>query len=106
MKRIFCVLFISFILFSCKTNSLPTEKSIYSDNFIEEINLPIKENLLEVPIFSVDDWYTWSRESGKISSSVKQIDENKIFEFHNDSDLDYSIVISRQIHISNSKCFC
>ncbi|MBO5825982.1 MAG: hypothetical protein J6R03_05090 [Treponema sp.] len=105
MKRIFFVLFICFILFSCKTNSLPTEKSIYSDNFIEEINLPIKDNLLEVPIFSVDDWYTWSRESGKISSSVKQIDENKIFEFHNDSDLDYSIGISRQIPITKDTNF-
>ena len=99
---IFNILIFCFSFFSCKTNSYTFEKPCYSDNFVEEIYLPIKGNLQEIPILPENKWYTWSRDEGKIISTVSNLESKPLFEFSHNSDLDYSISISKHIPISKN----
>ena len=99
---IFNILIFCFSFFSCKTNSYTLEKPFYSDNFVEEIYLPIKGNLQEIPILPENKWYTWSRDEGKIISTVSNLESKPLFEFSHNSDLDYSISISKHIPISKN----
>jgi hypothetical protein len=50
----------------------------------------------------VNKWYTWSRDEGKIISTVSNLESKPLFEFSHNSDLDYSISISKHIPISKN----